>query len=447
MYQATPTKLSEIRQLTDSQRLLLKNNTKDNCKQAAIVIASADVLIFLTGAGWSKESGLPLYPDIMGEHPLYQASQAKAKSVSDMLDGESETAEAFYGFWGSRFNEHRNTTPHAGYAIVKKWRDRYFSISSNLDPDSENLSNRLAARARAIKRQKELVASAAKNGGGFDLGVFAEPPPAAGAFFTYTSNIDAHHLRVFEPCEVRECFGNTEYWQCNDKECLQTHDRKCLAPGNFCFEVDEDMLVSNTTSTRTFVDSESVSFATNHPMCTACGGSARPCALLQKGDKTWLDDTAQQKRWNAWTCGLFAELAAFISISEVKKSLSVVLLEVGAGRGAVGADGSTEPEIRTQSEALLTYIEKSGGAATLVRVNPNIPFADSPSSQSKTISLMLDGLEALQEIDSMLESIERPRSRLTVREKRSASHIPVEEIEAVLGLVNIEEAKEAVGLI
>eukprot|EP00961_Rhodomonas_salina_P180172 2431499-Rhodomonas_salina.2 len=28
-----------------------------------------------------------------------------------------------YGFWGSCFNLYQDTTPHEGYAIVKKWCD------------------------------------------------------------------------------------------------------------------------------------------------------------------------------------------------------------------------------------------------------------------------------------------------------------------------------------
>ena len=35
-----------------------------------------------------------------------------------------------------------------------------------------------------------------------------------GAFYVFTSNVDAHSFDAFRSCEVRECHGNTELWQC-----------------------------------------------------------------------------------------------------------------------------------------------------------------------------------------------------------------------------------------
>jgi len=35
-----------------------------------------------------------------------------------------------------------------------------------------------------------------------------------GAFFAFTSNVDAHHYDWFQACEIRECHGNVELYQC-----------------------------------------------------------------------------------------------------------------------------------------------------------------------------------------------------------------------------------------
>ena len=34
--------------------------------------------------------------------------------------------ELFHGFWGAAFNEYRDATPHAGYDILRRWRETVF---------------------------------------------------------------------------------------------------------------------------------------------------------------------------------------------------------------------------------------------------------------------------------------------------------------------------------
>ena len=33
----------------------------------------------------------------------------------------------YYGFWGSCMNDYRDTEPHAGYAVIKHWKEKYFT--------------------------------------------------------------------------------------------------------------------------------------------------------------------------------------------------------------------------------------------------------------------------------------------------------------------------------
>jgi hypothetical protein len=35
----------------------------------------------------------------------------------------------YYGFWGSCLNDYRDTAPHSGYALIKGWKEKYFSAA------------------------------------------------------------------------------------------------------------------------------------------------------------------------------------------------------------------------------------------------------------------------------------------------------------------------------
>jgi hypothetical protein len=59
--------------------------------------------------------------------------------------------------------------------------------------------------------------------------------PRAGAFFSLTSNVDAHWLQSFAPETVYECHGNTEKWHCADR---QSADSVWQAPPGFRFSID-----------------------------------------------------------------------------------------------------------------------------------------------------------------------------------------------------------------
>ena len=48
---------------------------------------------------------------------------------------------------------------------------------------------------------------------------YVSPHKRAGAFFLFTSNVDAHSYDVFQSHEIRECHGNVELWQCSNFAC------------------------------------------------------------------------------------------------------------------------------------------------------------------------------------------------------------------------------------
>ena len=85
-------------------------------------------------AGFSADSGLPIYDEI-GNEPAWQERELTYSDLCrpSMLETDPEIA---YGFWGSCFNLYRDTTPHHGYSVVRKWcesKESWYVYTSNVD--------------------------------------------------------------------------------------------------------------------------------------------------------------------------------------------------------------------------------------------------------------------------------------------------------------------------
>lgn len=92
---------------------------------AARAISDAKYLVFTAGAGMGVDSGLP---DFRGNEGFWRAYPPLAKlgiSFSQMANPTwfERDPELAWGFYGHRLNLYRQTAPHAGYAILKKWAD------------------------------------------------------------------------------------------------------------------------------------------------------------------------------------------------------------------------------------------------------------------------------------------------------------------------------------
>jgi NAD-dependent SIR2 family protein deacetylase len=154
----------------------LKEGFNELCTKAAHAIAEADILLVITGAGFSADSGLAVYNDIARIEPYANRSLA----YHDLCEPhwlETEP-DLFYGFWGACFDDYRETQPHKGYEVIARWRDW-----TNQKPVA-------GAVRKELNNEK------------------------SGAFFMFTSNVDAHSFDYFAAEEVRECHGNIETWQC-----------------------------------------------------------------------------------------------------------------------------------------------------------------------------------------------------------------------------------------
>lgn len=346
---------------SDAQLAELKETMEESVQRAAAAIAQADVLLLLTGAGWSADSGLSVYKDV-ADVKAYRDRDLTYSTICEPHWLEDDP-ELFFGFWGKCFNDYRNTTEHEGYHIVKRWRDSMFNGTET---------------ARAL---------AARHGS------------AAQAFYSFTSNVDAHHLRVFDEEEVRECHGNSETWQCSDRECSASNDarRRWQAPNGFRFAVDDQTQNAPDTVPASLpvasVQGQAHGFDSNHPKCPRCAKRLRP-SILMFADSNWCDNRAQKDRWAAWQSAVEEQASA----QQHEAPLRVAVLEVGAGGNVT--------TIRQLAENTVDSIRDRGGVATLIRINPDLPLADSNSRQDATISLPSYGLEALKRIDERLTALQ-----------------------------------------
>ncbi|CAK0796708.1 unnamed protein product [Prorocentrum cordatum] len=105
----------------------LLGQLEEGCRDAAEVLRTADVLLLCTGAGFSADSGLAVYKDIAG----LRAYEELGLCYHDICRPEwlHSDPELFYGFWGTCYNDYRDTEPHDGYGLVRGWRDRFFASS------------------------------------------------------------------------------------------------------------------------------------------------------------------------------------------------------------------------------------------------------------------------------------------------------------------------------
>ena len=111
----------------------------DSFEKAAEVINEASVFIITAGAGMGVDSGLP---DFRGDKGFWQAYPPYARLGISFID--CANPEHFvrdppfgWGFYGHRTNLYRNTIPHEGFHIIKRWIEQknapYFVVTSNVD--------------------------------------------------------------------------------------------------------------------------------------------------------------------------------------------------------------------------------------------------------------------------------------------------------------------------
>ena len=93
---------------------------------AAELISGADALIIGAGAGMGVDSGLP---DFRGNEGFWKAYPALAKAQLDFMEVASprtfeRNPALAWGFYGHRLKLYRETVPHTGFDILRRWGQR-----------------------------------------------------------------------------------------------------------------------------------------------------------------------------------------------------------------------------------------------------------------------------------------------------------------------------------
>jgi NAD-dependent SIR2 family protein deacetylase len=118
-------------QMTDSQ--------DEKLEKAARWLREADGLLITAGAGMGVDSGLPDFRSRDGFWRAYPALRRHGFSFEDMANPAkfAEYPELAWGFYGHRLKLYRETVPHEGFAILRRWADRMrqgaFVFTSNVD--------------------------------------------------------------------------------------------------------------------------------------------------------------------------------------------------------------------------------------------------------------------------------------------------------------------------
>jgi NAD-dependent SIR2 family protein deacetylase len=123
----------------DDEVILVNHSTslEPRLQQAAEGIRTADALLIGAGAGMGVDSGLP---DFRGDAGFWKAYPPfRGRSFAELSTPHwfhSDPALA-WGFFGHRLNLYRDTVPHTGFAVLRRWGERlplgYFVFTSNVD--------------------------------------------------------------------------------------------------------------------------------------------------------------------------------------------------------------------------------------------------------------------------------------------------------------------------
>jgi NAD-dependent SIR2 family protein deacetylase len=107
--------------------------------RAAQLIAGSEAILIGAGAGMGVDSGLP---DFRGDHGFWRAYPPYERLGLDFVSLANprwftEDPALAWGFYGHRLELYRQTTPHPGFAILRRWADTTrrggFVFTSNVD--------------------------------------------------------------------------------------------------------------------------------------------------------------------------------------------------------------------------------------------------------------------------------------------------------------------------
>jgi NAD-dependent SIR2 family protein deacetylase len=107
--------------------------------RAARALENAATLIVTAGAGMGVDSGLPDFRGDQGFWKAYPMYERLGLSFVDAANPQhfGDDPAFGWGFYGHRLNLYRETKPHAGFALLRRWIERFklewFVVTSNVD--------------------------------------------------------------------------------------------------------------------------------------------------------------------------------------------------------------------------------------------------------------------------------------------------------------------------
>ncbi len=117
----------------------MSDSQDEKLEKCAGWLREADGLLVTAGAGMGVDSGLPDFRGRDGFWRAYPALRHHGLSFEDMANPArfAEHQELAWGFYGHRLQLYRDTVPHEGFAILRRWADRMshggFVFTSNVD--------------------------------------------------------------------------------------------------------------------------------------------------------------------------------------------------------------------------------------------------------------------------------------------------------------------------
>lgn len=111
----------------------------DAWARAAAALRGAEAFVFAAGAGMGVDSGLPDFRGDKGFWKAYPPYERLGLSFVQMANPAvfARDAELAWGFYGHRLRLYRDTVPHEGFAILRRWAARAprgaFVFTSNVD--------------------------------------------------------------------------------------------------------------------------------------------------------------------------------------------------------------------------------------------------------------------------------------------------------------------------
>lgn len=352
---------------------------------AASAIHAATHLIVAAGAGFSADSGLPVYADV-AKTPQWRQ---RGLDYGDLCQTSLllTSPECGYGFWVDCARAYREASPHVGYSLVDKWMAS--KEPSNIATYTSNVDGHFRRFPSLSHRLCEIHGCAEEWACGASMGHLRKEDgivPRSGAF--------RDHNAAFAPQarpDAMSCSATTFSPSDEELGVLAHACRGALASSGAPGTPESADLRPSCEVRSDGAEGASALWHALPPRCPCCAAPLRPCVLMF-GDEdpallTRLAGPAQ--RYQEWEDAMEAELAA-------DATLSLVVLELGCGERV--------PSVRIECEDVVRDICHRGGRAMHIRVNAE-GESEGGARAPPSIAIQGNAATVLERIDAIINTL------------------------------------------